>query len=163
MKKIICIFVRSGDHPLVEAIIAKVQGSPFTHAALKIEIEGIPRIAESKSPAFMIRNGSVYDQCNEIDLIPLLVTEEEHEAIVERIFSLTGKLYGINDCIQGGAKDLLGIAKQKEDSLETEKSVNCSAALVYMLRAAFPDFMAGEVAEAATPEAVRQAILKRWG
>ena len=35
MKEIICVFVKSGDHPAVENLIEKVQKSPYTHAALE--------------------------------------------------------------------------------------------------------------------------------
>ena len=163
MKEIICVFVKSGDHPAVENLIEKVQKSPYTHAALEIEIAGKRRMVESKNPTFMIRNGAVYDHCEVICRVPVMVTPEQHEAIEQMAFDLTSKLYGFNDCIQGGMRELFGFSKKEEDLLEEEKSVNCSASLVYMIREAFPDFMDGEIAEASTPEVVRRAVLERWG
>ena len=163
MKEIICVFVRSGDHPAVESMIEKVQKSPYTHAALELEIAGKRRMVESKNPTFMIRNGEVYDHCEVIYRVPVQVTPEQHEDIEQMAFDLTSKLYGFNDCIQGGMRELFGFSKKEEDLLEEEKSVNCSASLCYLLRAAFSDFMAGENAESTTPEMVRKAVIARWG
>ena len=158
-KSIDCIFVKTGDHPALEKMIAIVTGSPYTHAALRLNIHGKDRLVESKMPAFRIVDGEIYDEKAVLDVITLPVTDLQNEAIVEMAFALTGMMYGFDDCVTGAVRDLCSDRFARLlGCLDHEGTVNCSAALVTMLRAAWPDFMPNVQAETVTPGVARDAV-----
>ena len=157
--KIECIFVRTGDHPNLEKLISAVTDSKYTHAATRLEIAGKKRLAESKLPAYRITDGDIYDSCPVFEVVELNVTEEQHQRAVEMALELTGLVYGVEDCITGGIRDVLGekVARML-DGFDHKQAINCSGAMLLILRSIWSDFLTGVKSEQVTPAQAWQAV-----
>ena len=160
-----CIYVSSGHHPKSEKLIKDATNSLYAHAASRVQIEGKPRVIEAVMPATHMVSGDHYDNCEVLQIISLPITEEQRQAVVEKAFELLGKLYGVDDCIEGGIEDIgnriqegLGdaVADFVHEIIDIPETFDCSHDQIELVRAAFPDF-APDIKDSArvTPEHAR--------
>ena len=157
MKKMELIYVTTGRHPETEALICKATKSFYAHAAIRIEIEGKPMIVEAVRPAVHIVPGNAFDGCEIMQIVSLPISEEQRLAVVQKAFELAGKKYGIDDCIIGSARDVLGdhaadVIDRLIDNLDT---YNCSSMQTELAKAAFPEYALGIDTSRITPEQAR--------
>jgi len=158
MPKMDLIFVSSGRHALTEGIIRRVTDSKYAHAALGIEIEGVYWIVEAVRPAIRCSPAHIFDDATEKQIISVEITEGQRQAVVQEALWLVGQPYGVDDCIIGGAHDVIGdsAARVLNDILDNAESLDCSGTQTRLVRGAFPAYMEGEDESTVTPEAARQ-------
>jgi len=156
------IFVSSGRHPETEAIIRKATNSKFAHAALEIAIDGKPWIVEAVRPAVRFSPSNLFDDATELSTISVEITEEQQHAVVGKALWLAGQPYGVDDCLIGGAHDVLGdrAAALLDRFINNSDSFNCSGLQTLLVREAFPEYMAGVNVSMITPEAARQYAME---
>lgn len=161
MKTLDCIFVTTGRHPETEKLICKATGSKYSHAAIRFEVEGKPVIVEAVRPAVRIVPGNAFDSCEIKQVVALPISEEQRQAVIKRAFELAGKPYGIDDCLIGGVRDVLGdsVAELLDRAIDNPNTYNCSATQTELIRAAFPDFALGHDPSKITPEQARILVL----
>lgn len=162
MNTLDCIFVTTGRHPETEKLICKATGSIYSHAAARFNIEGKPLIVEAVRPAVRIVPGDAFDTCQVLQVVSLPISEEQRQAVVKRAFELVGKAYGVDDCVIGGARDVLGdkVAELLDQVIDNHDTYNCSATQTELIRAAFPDFALGHDPSKITPEQARILVLE---
>lgn len=162
MLKTDLIFVSSGRHALTEGLIRKATGSEYAHAAIGIEIEGIYWIVEAVRPAIRCSPANIFDAATNLQKISVEITEDQRQSIVQEALQLVGQPYGVDDCIIGGAYDVIGDAAASvlDKILDDVDSLNCSGTQTCLVRKAFPDYMAGVDESTVTPEAARQYALR---
>lgn len=152
------IYVTTGRHPELEALICKTTNSQFSHAAIGFEMDGRQVIVEAVRPAIRFAPEGEFDGAPALQVISFPITEEQRQAVVSKALELVGKAYGVDDCIIGGIHDLLGDAAAgvADRLLDNGNTLDCSATQVEIARAAFPDFASGTDASTITPEQARQ-------
>jgi hypothetical protein len=124
-------------------------------------IEGKPRIIEATMDRGVhISDGSIFDDCETIQIIPFQITEAQRLAIIDKAFELVGKPYGRDDCIIGGTMDVLGEgpASIAEHIFGDDGTENCSSTLAQLIRVLFHDFAINIHSSKLTPEAVRSRV-----
>lgn len=151
------IYVTTGRHPELEALICKTTNSQFSHAAIGFEMDGRQVIVEAVRPAIRFAPTGELDGASALQVISLPITEDQRQAVVAKALELVGKPYGIDDCVIGGVHDLLGdaAANLADLLLDNGNTLDCSATQVKITRAAFPDFAADTDASTITPEQAR--------
>ncbi|EIW19897.1 MULTISPECIES: hypothetical protein [Pelosinus] len=151
------IFVTTGRHHVTEKLIQVATHSVYSHAATRFEIEGRQIIVEAVRPAVRIVEGNVFDDCLQLAVVSIPITEQQRQAIVARAFQLVGKTYGIDDCLIGGVNDLIGASAAQEinNFIDNSDTYNCSSAQTELVRAAFPWYADGIDASRITPEQAR--------
>lgn len=161
MPKMDLIFVSSGRHALTEGIIRKATDSEYAHAALGIEIEGVYRIVEAVRPAIRCSPTNIFDDATNLQKISVEITEEQRFAVAQEALGLVGHPYGKDDCIIGGAHDVIGDAAAKilDKILDDADSLNCSGTQTRLVRAAFPEYTQSVDESMVTPEHARQYAL----
>ena len=162
MPKMDLIFVSSGRHPETEALIRKATGSRFAHAALAIDIDGGRRIVEAVRPAIRFSASNLFDDAAELQTISIEISEEQRRAVAEKALWLAGQPYGVDDCLIGGANDVLGTkaAQLLDRFINDDQSFNCSGLQTLLVREAFPGYMEGANASTITPEAARRYAME---
>jgi len=158
MPKMDLIFVSSGRHALTEGLIRKVTGSKYAHAALGIEIEGVYWIVEAVRPAIRCSPANIFDDATQKQIISVEITEEQRQAVVQEALWLVGQPYGVDDCIIGGAHDVIGDAAARvlNDILDNAESLDCSGTQTRLVRKACPEYMGTEDESLVTPEQARE-------
>lgn len=156
------IYVTTGRHPELEALICKTTNSEFSHAAIGFEMDGRQVIVEAVRPAIRFAPAGEFAGAPALQVISLPISEEQRQAVVTKALELVGKSYGVDDCIIGGVHDLLGDAAGgvADRLLDNGNTLDCSATQVEIARAAFPDFAGGSDASTITPEQARQFALE---
>jgi hypothetical protein len=162
MKTLDLIYVTTGRHPAMEKLICEATNSEYSHAAIGIEIEGEYRIVEAVRPAVRIAPGNAFDDCPIKQVISLPISEEQRQAVVDKVLELVGTQYGVDDCIVSGLHDVFGehAAAIADQLLDSDDTIQCSGAQVYFARAAFPDFAGDCPDNHFTPERARQCALE---
>ena len=152
------IYVTTGRHPELEALICKTTNSQFSHAAIGFEMDGRQVIVEAVRPAIRFAPAGEFNGAPALQIISLPITEDQRQAVVSKALELVGKPYGVDDCIIGGVHDLLGdaAANLADRLLDNSNTLDCSATQVEIARAVFPDFASGADASTITPEQARQ-------
>ncbi|MBP2635569.1 MAG: Permuted papain-like amidase enzyme, YaeF/YiiX, family [Firmicutes bacterium] len=155
------IYVTTGRHPALEKLICEATNSDYAHAAIGIEIEGQYRIVEAVRPAVRIVDGSAFDNCQIKQVSSLPISEEQRQAVVNKVFDLVGTQYGVDDCIVSGLHDIFGdhAAALVDQLLNSEHTIQCSGAQVELVRVAFPDFAGECPGNYFTPEQSRQCAI----
>lgn len=159
------IYVSSGRHQETEALIRKATNSRFAHAALAIDVDGARWIVEAVRPAVRFSIPSLFDNATELQVIPIEITEEQRKAVVQKALWWAGQPYGVDDCMIGGSRDVLGAAAAEilDRFINDDQSINCSGLQTLLVREAFPDYMPGANASAITPEQARQYAMGYFG
>lgn len=157
MKTLDLIFVTTGRHPELDALICKTTNSQFSHAAIGFEMDGRQVIVEAVRPAIRFAPAGEFDGAPALQVISIPITEDQRQTVVAKALELVGKPYGVDDCIIGGVHDLLGdtAAGLTDRLLDNSNTLDCSATQVEIARAAFPDFAEGADASTITPEQAR--------
>lgn len=158
MPKMDLIYVSSGRHPETEALIRKATKSRFAHAALAIDVDGSRMIVEAVRPAVRFSPPDLFNDATELSIISVEITEEQRRAVAAKALWLAGQPYGVDDCLIGGAHDVLGdkAAELLDRFINNDESFNCSGLQTLLVREAFPQYMAGVNVSTVTPEAARQ-------
>jgi len=158
MPKMDLIFVSSGRHPETESLIRKATGSRFAHAALALDIDGSRWIVEAVRPAVRFSIPALFDDATELQVIQVEISEEQRRAVAAKAIWLAGQPYGVDDCLIGGANDVLGEAAAKflDRFINNDESFNCSGLQTILVREAFPGYMADANISTVTPEAARR-------
>ena len=161
MKTLDLIYVTTGRHQELEALICKTTNSQFSHAAVGFEMDERQVIVEAVRPAIRFAPAGEFDGAPALQVISFPITEEQRQAVVSKALELVGKPYGVDDCIIGGVHDLLGDAAAgiADQLLDNGKTLDCSATQVEIARAAFPDFAEGVDTSTITPEQARQVAM----
>ena len=161
MPKMDLIFVSSGRHALTEGLIRKATDSEYAHAALGIEIEGVYWVVEAVRPAIRCSPANIFDGATEKQVISVEITEEQRQAAVQEALWLVGQPYGVDDCIIGGAHDVIGdaVANVLDKILDDADSLNCSGTQTRLVRKACPAYMPGVDESTVTPEQAREYAL----
>lgn len=162
MARMDLIFVSSGRHPEIEALIRTATGSRFAHAALGISIDGTEWIVEAVRPAVRFSEPSIFQDATELQIIPVEITEEQRHVVAAKAIWIAGQPYGVDDCIIGGAHDVLGVRASGllDRFINDDQSFNCSGLQTLLVREAFPGYMAGENISTVTPEAARKYAME---
>ena len=158
MPKMDLIFVSSGRHPETETLIRKATNSRFAHAALALDIDGGRWIVEAVRPAVRFSIPTLFDDATELQVIQVEISEEQRRAVAATAIWMAGQPYGVDDCLIGGANDVLGEAAAKllDRFINNDESFNCSGLQTILVREAFPGYMADENISTVTPEAARR-------
>ena len=158
MPRMTLVYVSSGRHPETEALIRRATRSRFAHAALEIEIDGQTWIVEAVRPAVRFSPPSIFDEATELQRISVDITEEQRRAVATKAIWMAGQPYGVDDCIIGGANDVIGerAAAILSRFINNDQSFNCSGLQTILVREAFPGYMPGEDSSTITPEAARR-------
>ena len=158
MPKMDLIFVSSGRHPETETLIRKATNSRFAHAALALDIDGGRWIVEAVRPAVRFSIPTLFDDATELQVIQVEISEEQRRAVAAKAIWMAGQPYGVDDCLIGGANDVLGEAAAKllDRFINNDESFNCSGLQTILVREAFPGYMADENISTVTPEAARR-------
>ena len=157
-----CIYVTTTQYQALHKIICEASNSIYAHAAVGIEIEGKYRIIEAVAPAIRISPGTCYDDCQIKQVIRIPITAEQRLVVIERIFELVGKAYGVDDVLTGGAEDVFGdaVASLVDDLIGSDQTYDCSATQTESIRSIFPDFAQEIIVSAKiTPEHARKLVL----
>lgn len=156
------IFVTTGRHPELEALICKTTNSQFSHAAIGFEMDGRQVIVEAVRPAIRFAPAGEFDGASALQVISIPISEDQRQAVVSKAMELVGKPYGVDDCIIGGVHDLLGdaAANLADRLLDNSNTLDCSATQVEIARVAFPDFASSADTSTITPEQARQVALE---
>jgi hypothetical protein len=153
----------------VEKVICKVTDSAYAHAAIGMELEGKYRIIHATRPAVHTSEGSHFDDYTTKEIISFPITAEQRQAVADKALELLGKEYGIDDCIEGGIKDIAddiedfisdNILSLVHGILEDPETFNCSSTQIELVRAAFPNFAEGINSCKVTPEQARLLIIE---
>lgn len=166
-----CIYVTSGTDPNLQKLVQDATDSLYAHCAIRIEIEGKRRIIEADAPAVHFAPGDEYAKCELKEIISLPINEEQRQAVIDRAFELVGKLYGGDDCIEGGLEDIgnriedgLGdtLAGLAHDVIGIKETYDCSHIVTELVRAAFTDFAQGLDGARITPEHSRKLVTELY-
>ncbi len=152
------IYVSSGRHKETEALIRKATGSLYAHAAVGLWVNGAYRILEAVRPAVRFSPADIFDGATELEIISIEVTPEQQRLAVEKAIEIVGQPYGVDDCLIGGAHDLMGerVADLLDKILDNPESFNCSSTQTVVMRTMFEAFNAKEDESKITPEAARK-------
>lgn len=158
MDKLDLIFVTTGRHKVTEKIICEATNSIYSHAAIGVMIEGQYRIVEAVRPAVRIVPGEFFDDCTIKQVISLPITEDQRKKVVDKVLSVVGTPYGVDDCIIGGINQIFGedAAIIANHVLGNESTIDCSGSQINFVREAFPDFAGDIPANFVTPEQARK-------
>ena len=82
---------------------------------------------------------------------------EQRQAVAAKAIFLAGQPYGVDDCVIGGAHDVLGdkAAAILDRFINNKDSFNCSGLQTLLVREAFPEYMQDANVSTITPEAAR--------
>jgi hypothetical protein len=141
--------------------------SPWSHAACGITTPGGYKIFEATLAGVGWSSGDLYDTEPDKMIIRVPVTEEELRVIIEKAESIAGKGYGLDDCLIGGMHDKLyqmfgcmtadQVADWMSEHWDSEKTMDCSAAILTLLRTKYPALLSDHSADQVTPEALEEA------
>lgn len=155
------IYTRDFQNLGREKLICEVTNGNFSHAAVGFEIEKEKVIFEAVYPATRFSEYAKLIDAPNLFIISIPIREEQRIAVVKKSLELTGKLYGIDDCIIGGVNDLLGkkLSGLIDKLIDNPNTFDCSATQILITQAAFPEFCKGIDVSTITPENARHLAL----
>ena len=166
-----CIYVTTGEAPILQKLVKDATDSLYAHCAVRIMIEGKERIIEADPPAVHSSPGNEYDNCEIKEIISLPITEEQRQAVIDRAFELLGKEYGTDDCIVGGTGDIINrmdeglgdrVSEVLHNFIDDPDTFDCSHVVTELVRAAFPDFASDLEGARITPEYSRKLVTELY-
>lgn len=162
MSSLELIYTRDFQHLRREKLICEVTNGNFSHAAVGFEIEKEKVVFEAVYPALRFSEYDKLVDAPNLFIINVPICEGQRKAIVKKSLELTGKLYGMDDCIIGGVNDLLGkkLSGLIDKMIDNPNTFDCSATQILIVQAAFPDFCKDVDVSTVTPENARQLALE---
>lgn len=153
---------RAGD------LVKQVTGSRWAHVVLRFPTSGGESIFQAAFGGVGWYDTEAVDAAKEKESFRFSLQEEEYLALLAEANSIANNPYGYDDCLIGGAHDVLrqllpdqrtkAIVEWIRQVANNPDSYDCSAAVCKVLRAKFKNLLPGMEVETITPERLYQAV-----